>query len=175
MPTRKVFLDANVIIECFRIGVWSEITQNHWLETVQECEREALTGQNSQPGRVQVAPDKLRSGLRASHLVGRSEQNKLFGKYPACLPMDAGERDLFAHIFVKESPLLVPHILVVSTADKGAIVRAHDLGWLDRLVSLEELLRTCGVSSSKMAMLGTQYGEPFLAKVRTDVRLGVIP
>lgn len=174
MP-RRVFLDANVIIECFRIGVWSELSHTHWLETVQECEREALTGENSQAGRVQVDPVQLRAGLKASHLVSRAERNALIAQHPECLHMDAGEKDLFAHLFVNESPMPQPHLLVISSADKGAIVRANNLNWLMHLVSLENLLRTCGVNGPKMTLLGRQYEQAFLSKVRTDVMMGVIP
>jgi len=122
MPTRKVFLDANVIIEAFRIGVWAELSQGHWLETVQKCEQEALTGENSRAGRVSVDPKQLRAGLKASHLVGRPERNQLVKNHRDCLSMDDGEKDLFAHLFVHASPL--PPIIVMSTADKGAISRS---------------------------------------------------
>lgn len=159
MPTRKVFLDANVIIEAFRIGVWAELSQGHWLETVQKCEQEALTGENSRAGRVSVDPKQLRAGLKASHLVGRPERNQLVKNHRDCLSMDDGEKDLFAHLFVHASPL--PPIIVMSTADKGAIVRAKDLGWLDNLISLEELLGSCGTSRSKMATLAEAYTAHF--------------
>jgi len=87
--------------------------------------------------------------------------------------LDPGERDLFAYLYANERPL--GPLVVVSTADKGAIVRANDLGWLDQLVSLEVLLEGAGVSRAKMANLGQQYGSAFLAGVRTKVMLGVIP
>jgi hypothetical protein len=44
MASRRVFLDANVIIEAFRIAAWPELAQGCCLETVHECEKESLTG-----------------------------------------------------------------------------------------------------------------------------------
>jgi hypothetical protein len=87
--------------------------------------------------------------------------------------MDAGERDLFAFLYSLPQPL--PALIVVSTADKGVIVRAKDVGWLDRLVSLEDLLSRTGAPKRKAADLGDAYTSAFLTTVRTKVWMGVIP
>jgi hypothetical protein len=170
---QRAFLDANIIIEAFRIGAWPELSRGSWLETVQECEQEALTGNTARSGRVAVDPLALRSGLKASHNVGRQERNKLTHDYPKCASMDPGERDLFAYLYSHESPL--PASVVLSTADKGVVVRANDLGWLDNIVSLHDLLVAANVASAKIALLDRQFQVAFLSKVRTDVRMGVIP
>jgi hypothetical protein len=170
---QRAFLDANVIIETFRIGAWPELSRGSWLETVQECEQEALTGNTARSGRVAIDPQALRSGLKASHSVGRQERNKLTHDHPECASMDPGERDLFAHLYSHESPLRAT--VVLSTADKGVVVRANDLGWLDNIVSLQDLLVAANVGSAKIALLDRQFQVAFLSKVRTDVRLGVIP
>lgn len=117
---QRVFLDANVIIEAFRIGVWTELSQAWCLETVEKCEEEALTGDSSRAGRVSVDPKLLRAGFNVVHAVSRSERNKLFAAHPDCATMDAGEKDLFAHLYSLVQPLST--LIVVSTADKGAIV-----------------------------------------------------
>jgi hypothetical protein len=173
MRGQRVFLDANVIIEAFRIGVWTEFSQAWCLETVEKCEEEALTGDSSRAGRVSVDPKLLRAGFNVVHAVSRSERNKLFAAHPDCATMDAGEKDLFAHLYSLVQPLST--LIVVSTADKGAIVRAKDVAWLDRLISLEELLSKTGASKSKVADLGQQYTSAFLGLVRTQVLMGVIP
>jgi hypothetical protein len=49
------------------------------------------------------------------------------------------------------------------------------VGWLDRLVALEELLSRTGVPKSRTADLGDAYTSAFLAMVRPKVRMGVIP
>jgi len=119
---RRVFLDANVIIEAFRISVWTELAAGHYLETVEECEKEALTGRTDLHGHVAVDPVELRAGLKASHLVNRKMRNKLVNTHRSCLGMDPGEGDLFAYLFASYDPL--PPLIVVSSADKGVVVRA---------------------------------------------------
>lgn len=173
MAARRVFVDANVIIEAFRISVWSELSQGHALETVHECESEALTGDVPGKARVAVNAKALKAGLKASHPVTRGERTALSQKHPACREMDAGEKDLFAYLVAHHHPL--PPLIVISSSDKGVIVRAKDLGWLDHLVSLEELLASCGVARSKLSTLDTAHHASFLAEVRTKVMLGIIP
>jgi len=173
MAARRVFVDANVIIEAFRISVWSELSQGCWLETVHECEKEALTGSTTSSKIVRVDAQALRDGLRSSHPVGRSQRSALVRVHASCMSMDPGEKDLFAYLFANYQPL--PPLIVVSSSDKGVVVRAKDLGWLQNLVSLEELLLGCGVSRAKMALLDVPHHANFLSDVRTKVMLGVIP
>jgi hypothetical protein len=173
MTVRRVFMDANVIIEAFRISAWPELSKGCWLETVQECEKEALTGGTAKFGYIPVDASALRAGLRQSHLVGKKERDKLIGKHGACGGMDPGEKDLFAYLYSNHQPL--PPLIVVSSSDKGVVVRAKDLGWLNSLVSLEELLLECGVSRPKMKLLESQHHAKFLGEVRTKVLLGVMP
>lgn len=170
---QRVFLDANVIIEAFRIAVWTDLSQSWALETVQKCEDEALAGDSTRPGRVTVNPTVLRAGFKAVHPVGRAERNKLFAAHSVCVSMDAGERDLFA--FLHSIPPPLPALIVLSTADKGAIVRAKDLEWLDRLISLEQLLAKTGAPKSKTVHLGQAYTSAFLSTVKTKVLMNVIP
>ena len=174
MAHRRVFLDANVVIEAFRISVWTELAAGHWLETVEEVVRESLTGDSDKYGRVAVDPKALNAGLKAAHQVTRKEKNALIDAHRACTGMDPGEKDLFAHLFANQPQPLSP-LIVVNSADKGVVVRAKDLGWLHNLVSLEELLQACGVARSKMALLDTMHHDKFLSEVRTKVLLGVIP
>lgn len=170
---RTVYLDANVIIEAFRIGVWPELSKGHHLETVEMCVREALTGETSHHGRVPVDPKALNAGFKQVHLVSRKERNALFKAHPASGSLDDGEKDLLAYLFANKIP---PGALVVlSTADKGAIVQSHALGWLDSLVSLEDLLKTAGATRQKLARVEWPYDEAFLNEVRFKVRMGVIP
>jgi len=169
----RILLDANVMIECFRIGAWAELARGCWLESVEECCKEALTGDNSMAGRVAVDATALRQGLRQVHQVGRAERNQLILQHRAMVSLDPGEMDLYAHLLAVGGPRA--GLLVVSTADKGAIVRANDLGWLDQLISFEELLTQAGASRPKMNALQKHYGAAWLGEVRTKIRLGVIP
>lgn len=173
MADKRVFLDTNVIIECFRIGVWSELSHAFKLETVELVVTEAMTGDTTQAGHVSVDRPLLLAGLaQPPHIVTKTERNGLLKLYPSMVTLDDGELHLFAHLNAHELPL-APSI-VIGTADKGAIVAAHLPGWLDQLISLEQLLKTC-TSRAKVSSLGTQYTEAFLSDVRFKALMGIIP
>lgn len=169
---RKVYLDANVIIEAFRIGVWAELSNGHHLETVEMCVREALTGK-SDDGRVTIDPQVLNAGLKQVHVVSRKERNALYDKYPSTGGLDAGEKDLLSHLFANK--VAPGAVAVLSTADKIAIVEAHKVGWLDALVSLEELLKSAGATKQKLERVDWPYDQKFLEEIRFKVRMGIIP
>jgi hypothetical protein len=97
MTTKRVF--ANFIIECFRIGAWSELSQGCLLETVHEVERESLTGENSQANWVLIDPVALRAGFQKIHPVSREKRNALIFADSRMTTLDRGERDLFAHLY----------------------------------------------------------------------------
>lgn len=74
MAHPRVFLDTNVILECFRIGVWSELSRGNRLETVDEVVTEAMTGGSGRRDRVAVDRDALLHGLsKLPHVVGKAE------------------------------------------------------------------------------------------------------
>lgn len=174
MAHPRVFLDTNVIIECFRIGVWGELSRGHRLETVDEVVTEAMTGDSGRRDRVAVGRDALLEGLsELPHVVVKAERNQLLLQYPNGPSLDPGERDLFAYLNSHALPLA--QFVVVGTADKGAIAFSHLPGWLDQLVSLEELLVSAKTSRAKLAMLGPQHQTSFLNQIRMKVRMGVIP
>lgn len=174
MAHQRVFLDTNVIIECFKIGVWGELSKGHKLETVDEVLTEAMTGDTSRRGRVQIDRGELLGGLALPpYSVTRQERNKLLRDYPTVAVLDPDELNLFAYLNANELPL--GPFKVVSTADKGAIAFCNLPGWLDHLVSLEELLVSARTSRGKLNQLGPQHHTKFLSEVRTQVRLGFIP
>jgi len=174
MAHPRVFLDTNVIIECFRIGVWSELAKGHCLETVDEVVTEAMTGETGHRARVAVDRAVLLDGLsKPPHVVIKRERDRLLLQYPNGPLLDPGERDLFAYLNAHELPL-APFI-TIGTADKGAIAFSHLPEWLDQLISLEELLESAKTSRAKLALLGPQHRASFLSQVRLKVRMGVIP
>ncbi len=44
MPKIRVFADTNVILESFRTGCWTAISNHFSIETVEKCVEETLTG-----------------------------------------------------------------------------------------------------------------------------------
>lgn len=174
MPKKRVFVDTNVILECFRIKVWSELTQRCQVETVRTCYDEALAGNSLAAGYIQASAAELENGCHAIHAVSQADEDKLILEYEDMLRLDPGELHLFAYLYANNVRL--SEVVVLSTADKGAIVRANDHpGWLDWVQSLQEVLHEAGITGKKVEALGRQHTSAFLSKVRTDVRNGVIP
>ncbi len=77
----------------------------------------------------------LKPGACAADLVNRTELAALAVTQPSCATLDDGERHLFAWLHAHIS--LPADAILVTTADKAALVASHDLGWLDAMVSLE--------------------------------------
>jgi hypothetical protein len=93
--------------------------------------------------------------------------------HPSCAVLDDGEKHLLAWLFA--SKLLPSAAVVVTTADKAALVATHRLGWLDCVVSLEDLARRAGIGNAGRNILSLQYREDWLSGIKTKIRLGIIP
>ncbi len=173
MPRHRVFLDTNVILEAFRTACWSALCEHFAIETVEKCIEEALTGDPDDARRISVESSALLGGLAARHPVTPRDLAKLVLDHPACQGLDAGEQHLLAFLHAKA---LLPHVqVVVSTADKAAIVATERLGGLDALVSLERLAEQAGATRGQAADLRRQYRQGWLDEVKLKIRLGLIP
>lgn len=173
MNKQRVFVDTNVILESFRTGCWTAICQNHSIETVEKCIEEALTGDPTAPGRIVVPPDELINGLAARHLVSKLELAAFALQHPKCPALDDGELHLLAWL---DAHHLLPHVtILVSTADKAAIVATGSLGGLDSLASLEHLAQKSGVTRLQLNKLQDHYRNGWLDDIKSKVRLGIIP
>ena len=84
--------------------------------------------------------------------------------YPAADGLDAGERDLLAHAMTRTDEFHV------CSCDKAALVAAHALGWLDRVVSLEAVATSVGARPSPR--LKVQFTEARMVQWRTSLTLG---
>ncbi|MCX8519321.1 MAG: hypothetical protein ORN21_04195 [Methylophilaceae bacterium] len=170
MPKIRVFADTNVILEAFRTRCWDAISNHFDIETVKKCVEEALTGNPGDPRHIAVSPAVLNAGLAAQHSVTHRELATLVLNKPLCNSLDDGEKHLFAWLFANH--LLPSQAIVVTTADKAALVASHEQGWLDCVTSLEELAHKAGVGRIKLAL---QYREDWLASIKTKIRLGIMP
>ncbi|TMS59852.1 hypothetical protein MW7_000440 [Imbroritus primus] len=173
MPKTRVFADTNVILESFRTGCWTAISSHFAIETVQKCVEETLTGNPGDPRHVAVPPAELRAGLAGEHPVTRKEIAALVLAHPSCGTLDDGEKHLLAWLLANK--LLPSAIVVVTTADKAALVASHGLGWLDCAVSLEDLARKAGVGRANLDALALQYREDWLSSIKTKIRMGILP
>lgn len=169
----RVFADTNVILEAFRTNCWTAISSHFAIETVEKCVEETLTGNPGDPRHVSVPPADLNAGLSGRHPVTRKELASLVLAHHSCRTLDDGEQHLLAWLLANK--LLPSAVIVVTTADKAALVAAHGLGWLDCTVSLEDLARRAGVGRTNLDALALQYREDWLSSIKTKIRMGIIP
>ena len=87
--------------------------------------------------------------------------------------LDDGEKHLFA--WLHASKLLPSNVVIVTTADKAALVASNGLGWLNCMTSLEDLARKAGVGRVNLDALALQYREDWLSSIKTKIMLGIIP
>lgn len=173
MPKIRVFADTNVILESFRTGCWTAISSHFAIETVQKCVEETLTGNPGDPRHVTVLPADLKAGLADEHPVTRKELASLVLAHHSCSTLDDGEKHLLAWLLANK--LLPSAVIVITTADKAALVASHGLGWLDCAVSLEDLARRAGVGRANLDALALQYREDWLSSIKTKIRMGILP
>lgn len=172
MSKVRVFADTNVILESFRTSCWTALSTHFSVETVEKCVEETLTGNPGDPRHIAVPPAQLHAGLSGRRPVTRKEIAALI-MHPSCSTLDDGEKHLWAWLLANK--LLPSKVIVVTTADKAALVAANSLGWLDCVTSLEALARAAGSARVNLDTLAQQYREDWLSGIRTKIRLGVIP
>lgn len=173
MAKDRVFVDTNVILEAFRTGCWAAICEHFAVETVEKCIEEALTGDPTEPGRVNVPAVELINGLAARHAVSKKELATFALTHPECQALDDGELHLLA--WLDANGLLTKVLVLMSTADKAAIVATGRLNGLDSLVSLEHLAQNSGATRGQLAELKDHYRVGWLDEIKLKVRFGMIP
>lgn len=173
MEKVRVFVDTNVIIESFRIGCWGAICNHLAVETVEKCVEEALTGDATEPGRVNVPHDILIKGLSARHNVTKKELAHFALDHPNCPALDDGELHLLAWLDARG--LMSQAMIMLSTADTAAVVATGRLHGLDMLVSLEQMAHKSGATKAQLAELKPHYRTQWLNQIRLKVHLGMTP
>jgi len=172
MPKTQIFVDTNVIFEAFRLNCWTAICHNYIIETVEKCIEESLTG-NSNPSHknhIHIDRSILMNGLATSHKPSKKDIANLVLDYPNCQGLDDGELHLFAWLYRHEYH---PEILI-STADKAAIVSAAQIGWLDSIISLEQIIQKSGISKQQRINLGLQHRSDWLNEIKLKIRLDIL-
>ncbi len=173
MQKIRVFADTNVILEAFRTGCWTAICSHFAIETVEKCVEETLTGHPGDPRHLSVPPTDLHGGLVGRQPVTRKELTSRVLAHPSCATLDDGEKHLLAWLLANK--LLPSATIVVTTADKAALVASHGLGWLDCAVSLEGLAHKAAVGRTNLDSLALQYREDWLSSIKMKIRLGILP
>lgn len=133
----SVLVDTMVIIEAYRTGVWRALTSGYLVETVEDCVIETQTGYQRRREEQDIDSRQLRDSLDAVHAVSRKELVELEIRTEG-IYLDKGEKSLWAHALGCDDNWLL------CGPDKASLRCGVRLGFRNRIVSLEELLRTVG-------------------------------
>ena len=87
-------------------------------------------------------------------------------------PLDDGELHLLA--WLSANGLLPKVMVLLSTADKAAIVATGRLNGLDALVSLEHLAQNSGATRGQLADLKNHYRTGWLDEIKFMVRFDML-
>ncbi len=158
----KLLVDSMIVIEAVRTGCWNAMTGQRQLVTVQECADELRRGDPGTRGYVVVTDQDL-SRMSIAPL-SREHATSFRLAYPAADGLHPGERDLLAHAATRADDFQL------CSCDKAAVVAAHALGWLDRVVSLEAVAASVGARPN--AGLRAQFTEARMRRWRTSLTLG---
>ncbi len=163
MGTRgAVLVDSMIVIEAVRTGCWNAITGQRHVVTVGECAEELGWGDSSARGYVRVSEQDI---ARARVEPVPEQAAAAFRlTYPAADGLDPGERDLLALASTRADEFQL------CSCDKAAVVAAHALGWLDRVISLEAVAESVGVRPDPG--LRAQFTEARMGQWRTSLLLG---
>ena len=159
---RMILLDTNIIIEAVRTGCWNGLRGHHELVTVEKCREEARSGAARKPGYVVVEDHHLNTGIQIVSVTD-TDRAHLFVECSEAMGLDQGEKDLWAHAYSRADDWSA------ACADQAAVRVAMQLGWGDRLISLEELVRSAGARTKKE--LKTHYTTRVLSNWRTRFML----
>lgn len=160
-----LLVDACVIIEAHRVGVWNSMKRNLILETVETCIIEAQTGQANRIDQT-ILDAELRSGFSAIHQVTPVEIANHFATIEDDLPtIDAGELELWVHACKRND------VWFLCGPDRASMKFGYELGHVDRLVSMEHVLGLAGVQNNQIKV---HYQEKWLRDLKTNLVMGVL-
>ncbi|QTN35047.1 hypothetical protein [Cognatishimia activa] len=160
-----VLVDACIIIEAHRVGVWNAMHKNLTLETVETCIIEAQTGRANRLDPA-VLDAELRAGFSAVHQVSQAEIANHLAAAEGNLPViDAGELELWVHACQRDD------VWFLCGPDRASMRFGYELGYVDRLVSMEQVLDLAGVQNSG---INAHYQEKWLSELKTNLTMGIL-
>ncbi len=133
-----VLVDANVIIECWRVGSWRALTGGYSVETVEDCVTETQTGYQRRRREQQIDLGELRRSLTGVHEVTPAQLAAAVVGDETLAFLDVGERSLWAHALTRQDRW------ILCGPDKASLMFGIRAGLRDRLVALERLLFDVG-------------------------------
>jgi hypothetical protein len=141
-----VLMDNCAISGAIRAGVWNMLLGGYAMETVEEVAREAGTLFRKLPEHYELAEGFRRLTIHGVDTLARAE----LAMRTSGLPLDEGERDLWAHAIGRDDAW------ILCGPDIASLRAAVRLGLGDRIVSLESLLGGLGVNNKKLSQEQTE-------------------
>lgn len=157
-----VLVDSMIVIEAVRTGTWNAIAGQRQLLTVDTCAEELRRGDQTLSKYVRVTDANL-ARAKVEHVTPDAGARFRL-TYPNADGLDRGERDLIALATTRTDDFLF------CSCDKAAVIAAHALGWIDRVVSLEALANSVGARPNPP--LRVQFTELRMSQWRTALHLG---
>lgn len=159
-----VLVDTNVIIEAHETRCWTALANFFACHAVEKVVEETQTGfQRRSPDR-NIDVRALRHSL--AHVATVSDEDRAaFNLRHGHPPLDAGERDLLVY-----AEQLADEVWLLNSPDMAVVRFANQVGWLDRLVSLEAMTRRLNLRPRRA--LARNYSEPWLSERKVRLRLG---
>lgn len=139
-----VVVDTNVIIEAWRAGAWRALANGYCVETVEDCVVETQTGFQRRSPAQQIDNSQLRGSLKAIHDVTDVDKATAHVRDQQFGFLDAGEQALWAHALTRQDGW------ILCGPDRASLRFGLRLGFRNRLVALEMLLRDAGLKSVKL-------------------------
>jgi hypothetical protein len=133
-----VLVDANVILECWRINAWKALAGGYSVETVEDCVTETQTGFQRRREEQRIDQAVLTETLQAVNKVSDADTAAMLLRDPLAANLDLGERSLWAHALSRTDAW------VLCGPDKASLRFGVRIGLRDRLVALEGLFQDAG-------------------------------
>ena len=136
-----MLFDTNAILEACRVGSWHALAARYAVETVEDCVTETQTGSHRRGRDHRIDECELRAELAAVHSVDVRQLAGLALQQEAKAPgvaLDLGETALWAHALGRRDDW------VFCGPDKASMRVGIQLGYRERLVSLEQLVEEIG-------------------------------
>jgi hypothetical protein len=153
-PQCLLLLDANVVLEAHRRDVWNPLLQRASIAVPSAVARDEARFYDSRAGMVPIHLPSLISDGKITEVAASAQQIESVINFfnPAhANALGAGELEALAILQASEEGILF------CTADKLAIYSLVLMGFSERGISFEEVLRQTGLTKS----IGLQFAEVF--------------
>lgn len=162
-----VLIDTNVILEAHRVSCWQNLSRRYRFHTVSTVMEETQTGYQRRARPLQIDYFQLKESMSEIYQVSAFDLMSCTLSQPEIMGLDPGERDLL--IYASKAG---EDCWLLASPDKAAMRVAHAIGWLDRMISLEELLNTVHLRPS--LSLANNYSEKWHTQTCLNIRMGLL-